>query len=227
MRAARLRLTVHSAAEQAVLREMRVFALKPVAEAACSYTAEMRSGMPDAAWADAPEVAGFLDRDATRFAATPTAVRLCRNRAHLFIGVTAYEPRMHAMLADMTDRDATLWTQESVEVRLQADDGPMLRFVVNPNGARYDAEAVLLGERVAGWDAGWDGGWEVMTKRNEDAWAAVFAIPFETLGERPRAGDRWRANFLRHRFNIDEEHSAWEHDHEQPGREVFGEIVFN
>ena len=228
-RAAQLRLTLESAAEQAVLREMRVFALKSAPEAACSYTTEMRSGgaMPEAAWAGAPEAAGFLNLAARRFATAPSAVRLCRNRSHLFIGITAYEPRMHAMVADMTERDAPLWQQESVEVRIQAEENPLLRFVVSPQGTRHDAEAVLLGTRVAGWDAGWDGDWEAIAQRNDGAWAVVLAIPFSTLGERARAGGRWRANFLRHRLNIEEEHSAWAHDYEPPGRAHFGTIAFN
>jgi hypothetical protein len=203
-----LRLSAESRSGRAVLREIRVFARKEPARAVCAWTMEtpaLEQQDAGAAWPATPQAAGFLRINEETFAEAPTEVRICRNRSHLFIGITACEPRMHAMISDMRGSDQPLWEQESVEVVIAPPGAGPWRLAVNPAGERYDAEGVAGGS----WDKGWDGAWEVMTDTREDRWVAVFAIPFTMTGGAPQRDAEWQVNFLRHRANVKKEDSAW------------------
>lgn len=214
-----LRLAVEAAGGTAVLRETRLFLLKEPATANCPFTVETgrRGGGPEIAWPVRPQVTGFLREDIPGFTEAPTEVRLCRNRTHLFVGVRAKEPRMSAMTADLVQRDAPLWEQESVEIWLRPPDGGVFRFVANPLGAQYDS---------LDWDAGWDGDWVASTEKEEDGWVAILALPFELFGEEPRRGARWFANFKRNRCNVETETSTWALDYHSTQPYQYGTLTF-
>lgn len=214
-----LRLAVEAAGGTAVLRETRLFLLKEPATANCPFTAETgrRGGGPEIAWPARPQITGFLRDDLPQFAEAPTEVRLCRNRTHLFIGIRAKEPRMGAMLADMVQRNAPLWEQESAEVWLRPPEGGLFRFVVNPLGTQYDS---------LDWDPGWDGDWAVSVEKENDGWVAILALPFDLFGVEPKRGARWLANFKRTRHNVDSESSAWALDYHSTQPYQYGTLTF-
>jgi hypothetical protein len=215
-----LRLTVESSGPVAVLRETRLFALKGSAAARCPYVADAgRSRNVNAPeWSGPPQAAGFVRTDSRQFAEAPTEVRLCRNRTHLFIGVSAREPRMHAMQASITARDGRLQEEESIEAVLDTGGTPPVTLMVNPLGAQFDSRA---------GDTAWNGPWQAMTEKGSEGWAAVLAIPFETLGGPPKPGAKWRANFYRNRCNVTRERSAWVHDDDVPASYQTGIITFD
>ncbi len=197
-----LRITVESAGEQAVLREVRLFATVPSRVARCGYTTSVSgtAGRFSAVdWPPVPQVMGFRDKQGGRFTAMPTEIRLCRSRTHLYIGINARESRPEAMVAQIRDRDGALWEEESVEVLLRPADRTY-RLVVNPLGARFDSE---------GRDPGWDGQWDVHAERVEGGWRALISLPLKPFGAVPRAGDGWAADFIRHRRNVRTSTSAW------------------
>jgi hypothetical protein len=216
-----LRLTAEASGGQAVLRELHVFALKGDAAATCPYAADSGPGAAsngaEPAWTAAPQATGFVLTGQPQFPEAPTEVRLCRTRTHLFIGITAKEPRMHAMVADLTERDGPLWKQECVDILLDTGAGLPYRFIVNPAGAQYDSQ---------GGDVGWNGDWHLVAKKAEDGWAAVIAIPFKTLGAAPKRGDAWRVNFTRMRYNVTQETSAWAWDYARVPEPQFGVVRF-
>ncbi len=210
-----LRLTVKSGGESAVLRELRVFGLKPPARLNCEATAE-RPAL-DTAWPAGKAASAFVLRDAPRFAEAPTVVRLCRSRSHFFVRARAYEPRVHAMVSDGGEEGAPLWEQESFEVRIRRADGRVYRFVVNPRGASYES---LDG------DGGWEAVWEAQAAIGADRWRALVALPFEAVGGPPRRVETWQVNFSRHRHNIVREHSVWAPGGGDGQDYPYGEVVF-
>ena len=178
VRTSRIRLRAESDAPRAVLRELRVFAQKPAAS---------RFG-------PGQEADAFLLVGGKAFPEAGTEVTARTTGDVLELEFTAYEPRMHGMLAQATRRDAPLWEEESVEVRLRGGAGSETRLLVNPLGTLYDA---LHG------DAAWDGAWTVEVTRGEDRWTAVLRLPMQYLIA-PR-----EISLRRHRVNAITEESAW------------------
>ena len=216
-----LRLTIEAPGERAMLRAVRVFALKERPVAACPYAVETpRPGEApkEAALTETPQATGFVRLDTPQFAEAPTEVHLCRTRTHLFVGVSAKEPRMHALVAGMLQRDQPLWRQESFEMIIVVGKAGPYRLIVNPVGAQFDS--------CAG-DVGWDGDWQVVAEEAADQWTAVLVIPFEILGGAPARGAQWQVNFKRTRHNVEREVSAWAQDHDNPASFQLGILNFD
>jgi hypothetical protein len=214
--ASQFQFTVRRERGQAVLRELRLFVLKGAGDLDCPYTVEA-PGLEAQSWPHPAQAIGFLRTDKRQFAEAPTEVRLCRTRSHLYVGVTAWEPKMHAMVGGIRSRDGDLWRQEAFALSLRRASGPRYRFVTNPAGGRQDAE---------NGDAGWEGDWSVQYDRRDKAWRAVLALPFATLGGAPRSGETWGVNFERHRYNVEEEYSQWAESDRDAGRDAMGVLRF-
>jgi hypothetical protein len=199
-----LRVTASSSAAPAVLREVRLFGAKepPVLDGAYAVQAPpMVAAFENRAWTAAPLAGAFLQTDTASFAEAPTAVRVCRTRDDLYVGIEASDPRPDTILADFIGRDLPLWQQESVEIWLQPEGRLPLRLVVSPLGAQYDSEAD---------DGGWDGAWDVVAAKTETGWRAVVRIPIALAGELKR-GETLPLNVVRNRHSIVQERSAWAH----------------
>ena len=197
-------MEVSSAAEQAVLRELRAFALKPVAELhapdTMDFSTQRNPQISELIWPQDPQGRGFVNAEAERFAEVPTEFRVLWNRSHLLLRVDAIEPRLQTMVSQFTERDAALWEQESIEILLSATPHQRYRFVVNPEGVQFDSR---------NGDRGWEGDWEVQARQRDDGWVAYVLIPFADLDAYPRAGERWGLNVIRNRHNVVQEQSIW------------------
>ncbi len=198
-----IRVRAAAPAERAVLREVRLLALKGTAKATWPRvsTAPSVDGLLDEApWAAAAQLDGFLLADGSAYPEAPTHVELCRGRDALYVGVTAFEPRMGTLVVNATQQDAPLWEEESFEIRIVSSEDEVFRFIVNPLAARYDSR---------GWDRGWDGRWQAATTIHDDHWSAELAIPCATFDAALESGADWRVNFIRTRRNVRDEESAW------------------
>jgi hypothetical protein len=109
------------------------------------------------------------------------------------------------------ERDGDIWRDDSVEVRLRADeDGPVHRFAINAAGSIHDARA---GDRA------WDAPWRALALRGSDGWRVEMHIPFASIGGRP--GDALRANLVVHDAQTNKPAAAWAGLGEE-GDESFG-----
>ena len=199
-----LRLTAGSTGAQAVLREVHLYGAKEPASFDCIYAVQappMAAVFAGKPWSARPQAGAFVQTEVPRFAAAPTAIRACRTRANLYIGIEASDPRPEAIVADLAGRDAPLWRQESVEIWLQPPGRLPLRLIVSPLGAQYDSEAD---------DSGWDGVWDVVANRTDTGWSAVVRVPAELLGDVKRGGSV-PFNVVRNRHSVEQERSAWAH----------------
>jgi hypothetical protein len=215
-----LRVTVESRQEVAVLRNLRVFAVKEPPAAICStvrVAPELDASFKESSWPQTAQIEGFILPENGAFAEAQTTVRLCRTDDTLYVGVYAREPRMDTMAVTMTARDAPLDSEESVEIAIEPPGRPVYRFATNPNGAQTDSRD---------GDTDWDGAWRVVAKQYPSGWAAEFAIPFADLGGPPSAGKDWVMDCIRTRRNVRNERSVWAYsaDHRE---DAAGSLIFN
>ena len=209
-----LRLTVKSAGEQAVLREVRAFFLKNPARLTCPISGDQEALSLETTQ---QRPVGMLFAQPQRLAVAPTEIRITATAKALIFNVNALDPLPHAMSATMTRMDDALWEEESVEILIKPDGQLARRFVFNPLGTRHDAMAVA--SNIKTWDSGWDGDWDVTAAQTDGGWTAKVHIPSNLLGKNAKPGDSWGINFIRHRNNVEEETSLW-------AAEDYGILVF-
>ncbi|MBI5095088.1 MAG: hypothetical protein HZB26_21965 [Candidatus Hydrogenedentes bacterium] len=216
-----LRISVDSPNGQAILRNPCVFALKEptaVVCAASSSTPVLDASFKENAWPPVAQVDGFVRTDRAIFAEAQTTVRLVRTRDTLFIGVYSREPRMDTMSASLKEHDDPVWKEESCAILIDTGATEPFCFAVTPLGAQYESR---------GSNASWDGAWQAATKNYTVGWAAEIAIPFATLGATPQKGTTWNMNFIRTRYNVKKEESAWARREEGTGDPaLFGKVTF-
>jgi hypothetical protein len=99
--------------------------------------------------------------------------------------------------ATLTERDAPLYTEETVEVffDVTGDLESYYEIEVNPLGTVLD---LVLRRSRSGYkgDSAWDcAGLQTAVRRTTEGWAAELAIPFASVSDTPPA--RWRVNFCR------------------------------
>jgi len=102
--------------------------------------------------------------------------------------------------ATMTQRDAPLYEEETVEVFFDpvGDLESYFEIEVNPLGTVLD---LVLRKSRSGYkgDRAWQcEGLRTLVRRHDGGWSAEMAIPFASVtNSPPRTGSRWRANFCR------------------------------
>jgi len=102
--------------------------------------------------------------------------------------------------ATMTQRDAPLYEEETIEVFFDSvgDLESYFEIEVNPLGTVLD---LVLRKSRSGYKA--DRAWQceglrTLVRRHDGGWSAEMAIPFASVtNSPPRTGSRWRANFCR------------------------------
>jgi hypothetical protein len=152
--------------------------------------------LDEAAWAAADSVADFTQRDPAE--GTPvserTVVRFVGTPEGLWVGVWAYDRDPGAIRRAQLRRDADFRTDDSFTLMLSptADKRTGFLFVVNPNGALYDAEILNFEDESAEWD----GIWDARARVTPGGWQAEILIPWQTL-RYARAADAWDVNLAR------------------------------
>lgn len=197
-----LRLTAEASGDRAILREVRLFAPAPEPLARCAYaraTPPSDAGFSAVPWPSRPQVMGFL-RDDGQYAQAPTTGFFTRTRDALYVGLVMHEPRPAATVAGLRSHDAPLWEEESVEVLLRLEGGPVYRLAVNPLGTRFDSED---------GDPGWDGNWTARAETTATGWRVLMVLPHAMLGKSIRMGEQWEATIQRNRSNVRNEVSRW------------------
>ena len=101
---------------------------------------------------------------------------------YLYIGMNAN--RACRMLKNHTDNDSKLWEEDSFEIILQSTKKDLYHFIINGNGAVYDALNV---------DKNWNSSARCSAFQGKDFWSAEIAIPLESLSN-PLAGQTWQGN---------------------------------
>jgi hypothetical protein len=124
-----------------------------------------------------------------------TVVRVLASADALIIGIRADDPDPAAITSFARERDANLSNEDHIRLVLDTylDGRSGYVFIVNPNGARFDALVTNQGE---GEDANWDAVWEAATARTATGWSAEIRIPAKSLLFR-QGLSRWGFNVQR------------------------------
>jgi hypothetical protein len=156
--------------------------------------------LDDPAWADAPVIEGFTQRDPAEGAPVSerTEVRILYDDQALYIGARLFD--RHPATSRLGRRDMPLASSDWFRVGLDSyrDRRTAFRFDVNPAGVRRDAVLGALdggfgGSGFAGpeGDLAWDAVWQAATTVDEDGWTAELRIPLSQLRFTPAEQQVW------------------------------------
>lgn len=215
-----LSLTAIAPAETAVLRNIRIFALKESPLAVCPKSAVsplLDADFKESCWPREPQVDGFVLNTEPAFAEAQTTVRLIHDGETLFLAAYLREPRMATRVTTPRQRDASLDDDESFEMVFVFSDNVRYRFAVNASGTQSDSRNN---------DPSWDASWRVITKDYPLGWAAEIAIPFQSFDGRMLPGTSFSADFIRTRKNVVTERSSWAF-RTTAEKETFGKVLLD
>jgi hypothetical protein len=154
-------------------------------------------------WSAVPKIGDLIQRQPApgRPPTERTDVTLLSDGDYLYVGVVAYDSEPRRVIGTQMARDASLSSDDRVEILLDTfrDQRSAFYFATNPSGALVDG-LVASGQLNADWDAIWD----VRTRRTDQGWIAEFAIPFKSLSF-PAGQTVWRFNLARHIYRKLEE----------------------
>ncbi len=152
--------------------------------------------LSEAAWSSAPQIGELVQRqpDTGSAPSERTEVKLLRDEDNLYIGVIAYDSEPNRVVATQMVRDASLQSDDRIEILLDTfrDQRSAFYFATNPAGALVDGLAFANGQLNTEWDAIW----HVRTTRTSSGWTAEFAIPFKSLSF-PAGQSVWGFNIAR------------------------------
>ena len=152
----------------------------------------------DDEWQDAARVADFIQFEPTQGqpAEFETEVAVLYDAANLYVAFVAHDPE--PLLAQMTQRDAQLWNDDSVQIYLDTfhDGRSGYFFMTNVLGTQLDGRVTEDGNSN---DATWDAPWVSATRRTDFGYTVEISIPLSALQYAAGDDTTWGINFARSR----------------------------
>jgi hypothetical protein len=152
--------------------------------------------LSEPAWSAAPKIGELVQRqpDTGQAPSERTEITLLRDEDNLYIGVYAYDSEPDRIVGTQMMRDASLQSDDRIEIVLDTfrDQRSAFYFATNSAGALVDGLAFANGQLNTEWDAIW----HVRTSRTDRGWVAEFAIPFKSLSF-PAEQTVWGFNIAR------------------------------
>lgn len=149
-------------------------------------------------WEGAARGERFIQFEPNRGAASTfeTVVMLFYDEGHLYVAFQAWDAE--PLMSQMTQRDADLWNDDSVQIYLDSfyDRRSGYMFMTNVLGTQADGRVAEDGVSV---DNAWDAAWQSATRATEFGWSAEFAIPFSSIKYASGESTTWGINFSRTR----------------------------
>lgn len=165
--------------------------------------------LDDAVWAKTPSTGAFVDTLTGAPALFKSEAKVAWDDKFLYI---AFENVDDDVWSSLKKRDDKLWTQEAVEVFIDAngDGKDYVELQVNPLGTIFDSYLVSYRKNDNAWNSKLVAAVKVdgtLNKRDDKdkGWTVEMAIPWvDTKGKGtyalqlpPKVGDIWRLNFFR------------------------------
>jgi len=166
----------------------------------------------EADWKEAPKTSVFVNSLKGTPGSVRTEAKMLWDKKNLYVLFECQDPDVWS---NMKKHDGALWTQEAVELMIDADgDGATyIEIQVSPNGTTYDAYHPRKRQGQEAWESGMKTKVKVrgtLNKRKDkdEGWTVEIALPLRAvLGKSkakltlpPKPGDRWRANMFRMDF---------------------------
>jgi hypothetical protein len=174
--------------------------------------------LDDPAWKTAPSTGAFVDTMSGNAGAVATEAKLLWDNQNLYIG---FENVDSDVWGQLTERDAKLWTQEAVEVMIDADGNgkSYIELQVAPNGTIFDTylptyrkyeDSIDPKAKLYSWNSKMKVAVKVdgtLNKRDDQdkGWSVEIALPLADANGMdkpgvkvlPAVGDMWKINMFR------------------------------
>ncbi len=149
------------------------------------------------AWTKAVRIKKFIQREQQvgELSTEKTEVAILYDKNNLYLGVWCYQKDPNSIRAKYMQRDFDFEAEDNFKVIISTfNDGRNgYLFIVNPNGARADAQVYGLEEE----NMNWNGVWDVKSRITEEGWFAEIIIPFSTFQFKKTEKLSWGINFER------------------------------
>ena len=149
-------------------------------------------------WARAPRISNFTQRELSegRPATERTEVAALFSKTDLYLGIWCYDDEPDKIVAQKMKWDFEYGTEDNFIIALDSyrDKRNAYLFIINPNGAQYDALIVDNNRRT---NVDWNGVWYTAARRTDKGWFAEIDIPFSTLKFSDAEEQSWGVNFER------------------------------
>ncbi len=165
--------------------------------------------LDEAAWKDAPSTGAFVRTMDAGKPEQATTAKLLWDDKNLYV---AFELEDKDVWTTLDKHDDKLWTQEAVEMFIDADgDGKTyVELQANPKGVTFDSWLPAYRKNENDWDSNMKAGVTVdgtLDNRSDTdkGWVVELAIPLEAArgklkemkGVPPTVGTEWKVNFFR------------------------------
>lgn len=175
-------------------------AAPPVVTALPALEAPDVDGVPnDSVWQRGEWYGNFslLDQP-TKLAVAQTRFKVAADDRNLYLAVQVDEPNMDQLVADTTQRDGHVYSDDCVEFMLapRSERQEYYHLAVNTLGTLYDAE------RRQGGHVGtleWNCDWRAAVSKGPQSWTVEVAIPLVELGVAGDSKGDWTLNVTRER----------------------------
>jgi hypothetical protein len=138
--------------------------------------------LDEAEWAKAPRISNFTQRELNENASATerTEVAVLYNATEMYIGIWCFDAEPDRIVAQRMKWDFDYDTEDNVKIVIDTyqDKRNGYLFIVNPNGAQFDALIMDNGRKE---NADWNGIWYAAASRTEQGWFVEIRIPFSTL----------------------------------------------
>jgi hypothetical protein len=172
-------------------------------------TIKLDGKLDEAAWKDAPSTGPFVRTMDAASADQETTAKVLWDDKNLYV---AFEIADQDVWTTLDKHDDKLWTQEAVEMFIDADgDGKTyVELQTNPKGATFDSWLPTYRKNENDWESNMkvgvtiDGTLDNRTDKDK-GWIVEMAIPLEAAKGKnkemknvpPTVGTEWRVNFFR------------------------------
>jgi len=165
--------------------------------------------LDDEVWSKAPSTGPFVNTMDGRPLPWKTEAKVAWDDKHLYV---AFQCEDDDVWSDLKKRDDKLWTQEAVEIFVDADgDGKdYIELQVNPNGAIFDSYMPEYRKNQNDWNSKLQAAVKVdgtLGKRDDKdkGWSVEIAVPWQDIKGRgtkeiqlpPKPGAVLKVNFFR------------------------------
>ena len=149
-------------------------------------------------WGEASRGEDFIQYEPNRGdpSQLPTVVFVLHDDEHLYVAFEAHDPE--PLISQMTQRDAQLWNDDSVQIYLDSfhDGRSGYFFMTNVLGTQLDGR---LADDGISADNTWDAPWESATRQTDYGYAVEVSIPLNAIKYTAGENTTWGINFARSR----------------------------
>ena len=168
----------------------------------------------ETAWNATQRISNFTQRELNfgEPATEKTETAILYDASNLYIGVWCYQKETEKISAKFMQRDFDIDNDDVFGVLISPfnDKRNGYLFVINPNGARADAQVSGDNDNIS-----WNGVWDAKAIRNSEGWFAEIVLPFTTLQFKRDSIQTWAINFgrtIRYKQEEDRWH-GWSRDY--------------